>query len=215
MRTSIAVPLCFFLALASQDVRAANYHIHKKFEEVCQTSATIRCGRHGCTRTHMHQARETSPACQRSLERQNFRVIEFTGRIDPESNPNLQSKEASKLLRFAQTGTAKPNLPEGPSTKKSAPAPSAPAVAKWHKALLARLARYKTYAAQGNSAEGVVSLAFTVDRKGKIVSSRIEKTSGSTVLDSEALALLGRAAPLPAPPPEATDADLTLVLPIR
>jgi protein TonB len=77
------------------------------------------------------------------------------------------------------------------------------------------LARYKSYPAQANSAEGVVSLAFTVDRKGNVVSSRIEKTSGSTVLDAEALALLARAAPLPAPPPEVADADLTFVLPIR
>jgi periplasmic protein TonB len=111
--------------------------------------------------------------------------------------------------------TAKPNPPEGPSTTKSAPAPGSTAIAKWHKALLARLARYNRYPAQANSAEGVVSLAFTVDRKGNVVSSPIEKTSGSTVLDAEALALLARAAPLPAPPPEVADADLTFVLPIR
>jgi protein TonB len=47
------------------------------------------------------------------------------------------------------------------------------------------------------------------------VSSRIEKTSGSTVLDAEALALLARAAPFPAPPPEVTDAELTFVVPVR
>ena len=48
----------------------------------------------------------------------------------------------------------------------------------------------------------MVSLAFTIDRKGNVVSSRIEKTSGSTVLDAEALAMVKRAAPLPAPPPD-------------
>jgi protein TonB len=61
----------------------------------------------------------------------------------------------------------------------------------------------------------LVSVAFTIDRKGKVVSSRIEKTSGSTVLDAEALALLARAAPFPAPPPEVTDAELTFVVPVR
>jgi protein TonB len=61
----------------------------------------------------------------------------------------------------------------------------------------------------------VVSLAFTIDRKGNVVSSRIEKTSGSTVLDAEALAMVKRAAPLPAPPAEVADADLTFVVPIR
>ena len=77
------------------------------------------------------------------------------------------------------------------------------------------MARYKRYLGQGNTAEGVVSLAFTIDRKGNVVSSRIEKTSGSNVLDAEALALLNRAVPLPAPPPEVSDTDLTFVLPIR
>ena len=61
----------------------------------------------------------------------------------------------------------------------------------------------------------MVSLAFTVDRKGNVVSSRVEKSSGSSALDDEALAMIKRAAPLPALPPEVADADLTLVLPIR
>ena len=55
------------------------------------------------------------------------------------------------MSRVAQTDTAKPNPPEGPSTKKSAPAPDSAAIAKWHKALLARLARYNRYPAQANS----------------------------------------------------------------
>ena len=117
---------------------------------------------------------------------------------------------AGRADRHGKTKSAR-----GPSTKKSAPARGSAAIAKWHKALLARLARYNKYPAQANSAEGAVSLAFTVDRKGNVVTSRIEKTSGSAVLDAEALALLARAAPLPAPPSEVADADLTFVLPIR
>jgi TonB family protein len=136
------------------------------------------------------------------------------GLILHDSESHRQS-EPSAASRVAQTDTAKPNPPEGPSTKKSAPAPDSAAIAKWHKALLARLARYNRYPAQANSAEGVVSLAFTVDRKGNVVTSRIEKTSGSNVLDAEALALLARAAPLAAPPPEVADADLKFLLPVR
>jgi protein TonB len=145
------------------------------------------------------------------LELRILGAVAFAGWIDPDSYPQ---SEPSTVSRVAQTDTAKPNPPEVPSTKKSAPAPGSAAIGKWHKALLARLARYKD-PAQANSAEGVVSLAFTVDRKGNVVTSRIEKTSGSAVLDAEALALLARAAPLPAPPPDVADADLTFVLPIR
>ena len=48
-----------------------------------------------------------------------------------------------------------------------------------------------------------------------LVSSRIEKASGSDVLDAEALAMVKRAAPFPAPPAGIADADLTFVVPIR
>ena len=212
MRRSIAALFCFFLALVSQSAGATNYHVYRKFEPVCHDNELKRCNHHRCTSAHMDLTQDISPDCQRSLESRISAAIAVAGGIDTGSGPHRQS-DPSKVWRVAQADTAKPNVPEIPSTKKSATAPGSAAIAKWHKALLARLARY--YPAQANSAEGVVSLAFTIDRKGNVVSSRIEKTSGSTVLDAEALALLARAAPLPAPPPEVADPDLTFVLPIR
>lgn len=119
------------------------------------------------------------------------------------------------VSRVAQADAAKPNVPQVPATKKNEPAPSSAASAKWQKALVAHLARYKRYPEQGNTPEAVVSVAFTIDRKGNVVSSRIEKSSGSDVLDADALAMIKRAAPLPAPPAEVAADDLTLVLPIR
>jgi protein TonB len=157
--------------------------------------------------------RAGNAACKKSLAPRISGVTAFADWIDPEVGAHRPSA-ASMVPQVAQTDTAKPNVPAA-STKKSAPAPGSAAVAKWHKALAARLARYNRYPAQGNSAEGLVSVAFTIDRKGKVVSSRIEKTSGSTVLDAEALAMLARAAPFPAPPPEVTDAELTFVVPVR
>jgi protein TonB len=186
MKRSTTALLCFLITLNSQSVWATNHHVYKKFEM----------------------------ACQRTLEPRIFGATTFSGWIDRVSESQQQS-EPSIARRVAQVDTAKPKVPEATSTKKSEAAPSSPAVAKWHKALATRLARYNRYPAQGNSAEGLVSVAFTIDRKGKVVSSRIEKTSGSTVLDAEALALLARAAPFPAPPPEVTDAELTFVVPVR
>jgi len=160
----------------------------------------------------MDLTRETSWACQRSFEPGIFGAIAFGGLIDPAAH---RQSQPSMVSRVAQADTAKTKVPEAPSTKKSGPSLGPAVTAKWHKALVAHLVRYKRYLGQGNTAEGVVSLAFTIDRKGNVVSSRIEKTSGSNVLDAEALALLNRALPLPAPPPEVSDADLTFVLPIR
>jgi periplasmic protein TonB len=129
-----------------------------------------------------------------------------------------QRLEPSGRQRVTQNETAPSNEPTVPrSTTESAPVrtPSPPGIAKWQQSLVAHLAGFKKYPAQGGAGQGVVSLTFTLDRKGNVVSSRIEKTSGSTFLDAEALAMVMRAAPLPAPPPDVADADLTFVVPIR
>ena len=67
----------------------------------------------------------------------------------------------------------------------------------------------------GAGVQGVVSLAFTIDRHGGVMSSRIVKSSGSTVLDAEALDLIKRAALLPPPPADVADSELSFVVPIR
>ena len=107
----------------------------------------------------------------------------------------------------------------------AAPAPASPVspsraspsqnVSHWRQALVARLDRFKRYPAQAHGAEGVASLAFTIDRKGKVLSSQIATTSGSTVLDAEVVVLVKRAAPFPPPPAEVADTDLSFVVPIR
>jgi periplasmic protein TonB len=81
--------------------------------------------------------------------------------------------------------------------------------------LVARLVKAQRYPAQARGLQGVVSLAFTIDRHGGVVSSRIVKSSGSAVLDAEALDLIKRAAPLPPPPADIVDSDLSFVVPIR
>ena len=101
------------------------------------------------------------------------------------------------------------------ATAPSPPASASSAAASWQQSLVARFARLQRYPPKARGVQGVVSLAFTIDRHGNVTSSRIVKSSGSALLDAEALDLIKRAAPLPAPPPEVSDADLTFVLPIR
>jgi periplasmic protein TonB len=79
---------------------------------------------------------------------------------------------------------------------------------------VARLAKAQRYPAQARGLRGVVNLAFAIDHHGGVVSSRIVKSSGSTILDAEALDLITRAAPLP-PPADVADGDPSLVVPIR
>jgi len=100
-------------------------------------------------------------------------------------------------------------------TAPSAPPSGSSATASWQQSSVARLAKVQRYPAQAHGVQGVVSLAFTIDRQGEVVSSKIVKSSGSAVLDAEALDLIKRAAPLPLPPADIADSDLSFVVPIR
>jgi periplasmic protein TonB len=48
-----------------------------------------------------------------------------------------------------------------------------------------------------------------------VIESRVIRSSGAATLDEEALALLNRAQPFPAPPPEMPGPRVDLTLPIR
>lgn len=98
-----------------------------------------------------------------------------------------------------------------------AAAPSSTAVPAWQRLLLSRLEQVKRYpsAAQFRREQGVATLRFTMDRHGRVLSARIEKSSGSDALDAETLALIRRAEPLPEPPPEVTGNSIELVVPVR
>ncbi len=87
----------------------------------------------------------------------------------------------------------------------------------WESLLLKHLQEFKNYPYQARqrNEQGVVLLAFSIDRAGHVVSRRIVKSSGYADLDAEVLALVERAQPMPAFPPSMTQAQLDLTVPIR
>ncbi len=74
----------------------------------------------------------------------------------------------------------------------------------WRGLLMGRLEQAKRYPdlARYRHQQGIAYLRFTIDRDGKVLSARIEKSSGYDLLDQETLALIQRAQPLPKPPPD-------------
>jgi len=126
--------------------------------------------------------------------------------------------------RPPQVKTEQPPPPAAPAvTAPPAPAAAPPAGnpgaprASWQAQLVAWLERYKRYPrlAQEQRQEGTVYLRFTMDRAGHVLSAQIEKGSGFSLLDEEVTALIQRAQPLPAPPPEVPGAQLVLTLPVQ
>jgi protein TonB len=62
---------------------------------------------------------------------------------------------------------------------------------------------------------GTVVVAFTINRTGGVVSSRLVRSSGDPVLDAKAVSTPRSASPVPAPPPDVAGSTIELALPIR
>lgn len=122
--------------------------------------------------------------------------------------------------------TAKPTPDPGPPVKEttapeSKPAPPAPQVSTgkptWEGLVLGALNKVKRYPRDAHFArqQGVPYIRFVMDRQGKVLSVRIERSSGFRSLDQEALALPKRAQPLPGPPEDVKGDSIELVVPVE
>lgn len=145
----------------------------------------------------------------------------------PKPVPKPRPKPVVKKVEPAPPAPPAPP-PPAPVPVQAAPAPPAPpppaapvgpppdVVAAWTSRLMTHLQRFKRYpvAARMRNEQGTVYVRFRMDRSGNVLSARIERASGHQLLDSEATALLERAAPLPALPPEMPEAVIERVLPI-
>lgn len=70
--------------------------------------------------------------------------------------------------------------------------------ASWRSMVMALLNRHKRLPPGGS--RGTATVAFTIDRSGRVGAARLLGSSGDPILDQEAVALARRASPLPPPP---------------
>jgi periplasmic protein TonB len=108
-----------------------------------------------------------------------------------------------------------PPVPE--TTSPPRPKPSAAQIASWHRRIAQQVERHKGYptSARARHEIGTAQLAFTLDRNGKDVTSRIVRTSGSAALDQETIDTVRRAQPFPPPPPNMPGETFDFTVPIR
>jgi periplasmic protein TonB len=160
------------------------------------------------------------------------------GPPEEQSDPTPLEEETKPPMPEAEVALPEPPKPEPPREERVATAtpsvaipPSQPApptagaevqplprnVVRWESTLAAHLERFKRYPAEAmrRDQQGIVKLAFTIDREGHVLSSQIVQSSGSPMLDEETLAMLQRAQPLPAPPANIPAQQLTFVVPVR
>lgn len=131
--------------------------------------------------------------------------------VEPLSAPLPEPQvESSVKSPPAPETTAPPSRPAPPA------ALAASAAQTWQGRLLAHLEQRKRYPAQARARrlQGVTYVRFTMDRQGRVLSASIDRSSGHSVLDAEALALLHRSQPLPLPPAEIPGDPISLSVPV-
>ncbi len=128
----------------------------------------------------------------------------------PKENPKKKS-----IARAPSSADQRADIAAAPIPGASSR--DANAMPNWKSQLVARLERYKRYPseAQSRGEGGVAQLAFSIDRGGGVHNARIVRSSGSSLLDRETLALVERAQPLPPPPAEMGGSQVAIVVPIR
>lgn len=90
------------------------------------------------------------------------------------------------------------------------------AVADYASLIRAWLERHKEYPrrARLRRLEGTAMLYFVMDRKGRVLEYRIQRSAGSTILDRAVEAMIERAKPLPEMPEDMHQARLELIVPV-
>ncbi len=120
---------------------------------------------------------------------------------------------------------ALPTPPAAPAEKSTAPQvkPAPPALQQsdnkptWEGQVLSALNKVKRYPrlAMVRRQQGAPYIRFVMNREGHVLSSRLERSSGSPDLDREAVALPKRASPLPKPPQDKPGEMLEVVVPVE
>jgi TonB family protein len=95
------------------------------------------------------------------------------------------------------------------------PDTTAAELADWRAQMVDRINRNTTFPARGQCREGLVKIMFFIDRAGNLLASEIAESSKIPAFDVEALAIIKRAHPFPAPPKAVAGARVSLVVPVR
>lgn len=159
-------------------------------------------------------------------------VVEPEPEVQPEQPPEppkpappveVQQQQETPSEQMAAETTGMTTPVEEPSEQMAAPISASgqqqqmDAQLRWQNLLLAYLERRKRYPnqAQMRRQEGSPMVTFVMDRQGKILSAELVVGSGFAALDTEAVALIWRASPLPPPPEEVRGESITMTLPIH
>jgi protein TonB len=131
----------------------------------------------------------------------------------PRQAPRLPAPTTSAPQAIPERTAA---LPAAPMQGQITPQNSSVLVA-WRSQIVAVIERNKRYpeTSARRGEHGVAQVFFSLDRQGRLIDSRIVRSSGASALDEEALGLLRRSQPFPPVPAEILGDHVNLILPLR
>lgn len=132
------------------------------------------------------------------------KVVQRRKPVNPDKPRSEQTSAPTAQAQVAERAAA-------PSSGASSASPAANA--SWRGSLIAHLNRFKRFPSGANP--GTVQVAFSIDRGGRVLSARLVRGSGEASLDDEAVAMIRRASPVPAPPDGLGGGTVSLSVPIR
>lgn len=129
--------------------------------------------------------------------------------VNPLPPPEVQP--VSNPIEHVERAAAPERPPVPPASQRSNAKPT------WEGMVLAALNKARRYPREAQRArqQGVPYIRFVMDREGRVQSVRLERSSGVTALDDEAVKLPKRAAPLPKPPEGVGAETIELVVPVE
>lgn len=136
----------------------------------------------------------------------------------PSTAPTASPSQTTAAATAAQS--TRPVAQQGATPSKTAEAGGggmAGAPADYLALLRSWLERHKEYPrrAQLRRQEGTALLYFAMDRQGRVLDYRLQRSSGYPILDGEVEEMIRRAQPLPAAPDGFSGSKLEFVIPVR
>ncbi|MCC7701200.1 TonB family protein [Janthinobacterium sp. GW460P] len=145
---------------------------------------------------------------------------EAKAEASPSPDPGKDAaREAAVPAQASSSTMPAPAAVRGPQAAPfdSDTPPASAAPASWQSRVLSHLAHFKRYPgdARQRKRAGAAWVRFQVDRDGKLLASELLTSSGTVLLDREALQVIERAQPLP-PPPDSVlhQGTVTVTLPV-
>lgn len=129
-------------------------------------------------------------------------------------NESKKPKEDEPKVAAVQTQASTESVAAEETATQRANSPARKAVVTWQKELVAHLDRHKRYPPERQQKAAEIYVRFTLDRLGHVLSTSIEKSSGDSVFDEAALAMVRRSDPVPPPPPLVADDGLSFTVPV-